>query len=75
MEANIVRPFVTRALQTFYKLSSPEMIQDSGSVSDRQPQTTDRGPRVSILFHFLLLLHFWFVQLSIQEAQKHFYTC
>ncbi|KAI5670678.1 hypothetical protein M9H77_11042 [Catharanthus roseus] len=48
MEANIVRPFVTRALQTFYKLSSPEMIQDSGSVSDRQPQTTDRGPRLAV---------------------------
>lgn len=45
MEANIVRPFVTRALQTFYKLSSPEMIQDSDGISNRQPQTTDRGPR------------------------------
>lgn len=49
MEANIVRPFVTRALQTFYKLSSPDMIQDSDSVSNRQPQTANRGPRVS--FH------------------------
>lgn len=55
MEANIVRPFVTSALQTFYKLSSPEMIQDSDSILNRQPQTTDRGPRVSIFSYFLIL--------------------
>ncbi|KAL3521102.1 hypothetical protein ACH5RR_019251 [Cinchona calisaya] len=45
MEANIVRPFVTRALETFYKLSSPDMIQDSDSVQNRQHQTVNRGPR------------------------------
>ncbi|CAI9768309.1 unnamed protein product [Fraxinus pennsylvanica] len=45
MEANIVRPFVTRALETFYKLSSPEMIQESDHLSNRQPQVTNRGPR------------------------------
>ncbi|XP_028075959.1 DNA replication complex GINS protein PSF2-like [Camellia sinensis] len=28
MEVNIVRPFVVRALQTFYKLDSPEIIQE-----------------------------------------------
>ncbi|CAI9092397.1 OLC1v1027625C2 [Oldenlandia corymbosa var. corymbosa] len=45
MEANIVRPFVTRSLQTFYKLGSPDMIQDRDDSSSRQPQTTNRGPR------------------------------
>lgn len=45
MEANIIRPFVTRALQTFYKLSSPEMIHDADNMPGRPPQTTNRGPR------------------------------
>lgn len=58
MEANIVRPFVTSAMQTFYKLSSPEMIQDSDSISNRQPQTTDRGPRVSTFSYFLIVVLF-----------------
>ncbi|CAI9108890.1 OLC1v1008592C1 [Oldenlandia corymbosa var. corymbosa] len=35
MEANIVRPFVTRSLQTFYKLSSPDMIQDQDAAIER----------------------------------------
>ncbi|KAK6154994.1 hypothetical protein DH2020_009242 [Rehmannia glutinosa] len=47
MEANIVRPFITRALETFYKLSSSEMIQDSDHVPNRQAQATNRGPRFS----------------------------
>ncbi|KAG8369758.1 hypothetical protein BUALT_Bualt14G0047000 [Buddleja alternifolia] len=45
MEANIVRPFVTKALETFYKLSSSEMIQESDHISNRQPQAANRGPR------------------------------
>ncbi|CAA2998716.1 DNA replication complex GINS PSF2 [Olea europaea subsp. europaea] len=52
MEANIVRPFVTRALETFYKLSGPEMIQESDQLSNRQPQVTNRGPRISYSFLF-----------------------
>ncbi|KAL0388142.1 UNVERIFIED_CONTAM: DNA replication complex GINS protein PSF2 [Sesamum radiatum] len=49
MEANIVRPFVTRALETFYKLSSSEMIQESDHIPNRQPQATNRGPRVLLI--------------------------
>ncbi|XP_073021665.1 DNA replication complex GINS protein PSF2 [Primulina huaijiensis] len=45
MEANIVRPFVTKALETFHKLSSSEMIQETDHISNRQPQATNRGPR------------------------------
>ncbi|KAL1542203.1 DNA replication complex GINS protein PSF2 [Salvia divinorum] len=44
MEANIVRPFVTRALETFYKLGSSDMIQETDHAPNRQ-QTADRGPR------------------------------
>ncbi|XP_057789126.1 DNA replication complex GINS protein PSF2 [Salvia miltiorrhiza] len=44
MEANIVRPFVTRALETFYKLGSSDMIQESDHAPNRQ-QATNRGPR------------------------------
>ncbi|KAK6145352.1 hypothetical protein DH2020_022172 [Rehmannia glutinosa] len=55
MEANIVRPFITRALETFYKLSSSEMIQDSDHVPNRPAQPTNRGPR---LLEYLLLLIF-----------------
>ncbi|KAK6117912.1 hypothetical protein DH2020_048349 [Rehmannia glutinosa] len=50
MEANIVRPFITRALETFYKLSSSEMIQDSDHVPNRQAQPTNRGPRCKYIF-------------------------
>lgn len=49
MEANIVRPFVTRALETFYKLSSSDMIQETDNAPNRQ-QTANRGPRVSYMF-------------------------
>lgn len=53
MEANIVRPFVTRALGTFYKLGSSDMIQETENTSNRQPQATNRGPRVSYLVCFM----------------------
>ncbi|KMT18317.1 hypothetical protein BVRB_2g024770 [Beta vulgaris subsp. vulgaris] len=45
MEVNIVRPFVIRTLQAFYKHDSPEMIQQPVQMSSRRPQVTDRGPR------------------------------
>lgn len=45
MEVNIVRPFVVRTLQAFYKHDSPEMIQQPAQMSTRRPQVTDRGPR------------------------------
>ncbi|GFQ01975.1 DNA replication complex gins protein psf2 [Phtheirospermum japonicum] len=43
MEANIVRPFITRALETFYKLNSSEIMQESDNVSNRLPQANHRG--------------------------------
>lgn len=49
MEVNIVRPFIIRALQAFYKHDSPQVIpqpEASGSRS-RGTQVADRGPRVS----------------------------
>lgn len=47
MEVNIVRPFIIRALQAFYKHDSPQIIlqpEASGSRS-RGTQVADRGPR------------------------------
>jgi len=48
MEVNIVRPFMVRALQAFYKHDSPQVIQQSEPVANRRPQVVDRGPRVSL---------------------------
>ncbi|KAJ4982090.1 hypothetical protein NE237_032927 [Protea cynaroides] len=45
MEVNIVRPFVVRTLQAFYKHDSPQMIQHPDGTANRQPQVADRGPR------------------------------
>ncbi|XP_020582784.1 DNA replication complex GINS protein PSF2 [Phalaenopsis equestris] len=44
MEVNIVRPFMVRALQAFYKHDSPEMIQQPESTLNRT-RVEDRGPR------------------------------
>jgi len=49
MEVNIVRPFVVRTLQAFYKHDSPELIQQPAQMSGRRPQVADRGPRVSFI--------------------------
>ncbi|KAI7984852.1 DNA replication complex GINS protein PSF2 [Camellia lanceoleosa] len=45
MEVNIVRPFVVRALQAFYKLDSPEMIQESDLRANRRFPTANHGPK------------------------------
>lgn len=47
MEVNIVRPFIVRALQAFYKHDSPEMIPQPDATGDRRPPVANRGPRVS----------------------------
>ncbi|KAK6929347.1 GINS subunit, domain A, partial [Dillenia turbinata] len=47
MEVNIVRPFVVRTLQAFYKHDSPEMIQQQDVTANRRLPVADRGPRVS----------------------------
>lgn len=45
MEVNVIRPFVTGGLETFYKLGNPELIQESERPEHRRPQAADRGPR------------------------------
>lgn len=53
MEVNIVRPFVVRTLQAFFKHDSPEMIQQPETMTNIRPQLTSRGPRVSSYRHVL----------------------
>lgn len=50
MEVNIVRPFVVRALQAFYKLDSPEMIDqsDATAANRRRTQALDNIPRRAV---------------------------
>ncbi|XP_057437492.1 DNA replication complex GINS protein PSF2 isoform X2 [Lotus japonicus] len=43
MEVNIVRPFIGRALQAFYKHDSPDLIPDPERVSDRRPQAANNN--------------------------------
>ena len=50
MEVNIVRPFMVRTLQAFYKHDSPQMIQQADNTGSRPTPVTDRGPRVSLHF-------------------------
>lgn len=50
MEVNIVRPFIGRALQAFYKHDSPELIPDPERVSDRRPQVINNAPRVCLIY-------------------------
>lgn len=45
MEVNIVRPFMVRTLQAFYKHDSPQMIQQADNIGSRATLVTDRGPR------------------------------
>ncbi|KAI4346962.1 hypothetical protein L6164_007820 [Bauhinia variegata] len=45
MEVNIVRPFIRRSLQAFYKHDSPELIPDPERVSDRRPHAVNNAPR------------------------------
>ncbi|XP_059458672.1 DNA replication complex GINS protein PSF2 isoform X2 [Corylus avellana] len=45
MEVNIVRPFIGRALQAFYKHDSPELIPDQERISDRRPQVANNAAR------------------------------
>ncbi|ONM61107.1 DNA replication complex GINS protein PSF2 [Zea mays] len=47
MEVNIVRPFMVRTLQAFYKHDSAQMIQQADNIGSRATLVTDRGPRVS----------------------------
>lgn len=53
MEANIVRPFVTKALQTFHKLNTTEAIPESGSIPNRQRQAVNQRDKVNSLLFYL----------------------
>ncbi|CAN6472177.1 unnamed protein product [Victoria cruziana] len=44
MEVNIIRPFIIRALQAFYKHDSPELIPQPAS-QDNRPRIPDNAPR------------------------------
>nr|XP_043634944.1 DNA replication complex GINS protein PSF2-like [Erigeron canadensis] len=45
MEVNVIRPFVTGGLETFFKLGNPDMIHDTERQEHRRTQAADRGPR------------------------------
>ncbi|KAI5346419.1 hypothetical protein PRUPE_2G235900 [Prunus persica] len=45
MEVNVVRPFVGRALQSFYKHGSPDLVPNPEAMSARRPQATDNIQR------------------------------
>ena len=47
MEVNIVRPFIVRALQCFYKHDSDDFIKQTANEADSQAVASDRLPRVS----------------------------
>lgn len=46
MEVNIVRPFVGRALQAFYKHGSPDLVPNPETVPNRWQQPADPGQKV-----------------------------
>ncbi|KAE8712091.1 DNA replication complex GINS protein PSF2 [Hibiscus syriacus] len=45
MEVNIIRPFVGRALQAFYKHDNPEKIPDVDRASSQQTRVANNEPR------------------------------
>lgn len=58
MEVNLVRPFVRRALEAFYKHDKPEADVDRDTrSSNRQPREANNEPRVKL---FTLPTHFLF---------------
>ncbi|KAF6144212.1 hypothetical protein GIB67_004885 [Kingdonia uniflora] len=60
MEMNIVRPFLVRTLQSFYKLDSPQMMHNPVTTAYRQTQAADRGPRLELRRrHMIDLLRQW----------------
>ncbi|XP_015876885.2 DNA replication complex GINS protein PSF2 [Ziziphus jujuba] len=45
MEVNIARPFVSRALQAFYKHTSPDLVPNAETVPNRWQQPADPGQK------------------------------
>lgn len=70
MEVNIVRPFIGRALQAFYKHDSPELIPDQERISDRRPQVANNAARVCSCFICLLFLFFFCFSYCLWEQQR-----
>lgn len=58
MEVNLVRPFVGRALQAFYKHGSPDLVPNPERMPPRRPQATDNVQRVSAYVIHTLLFSF-----------------
>lgn len=58
MEVNLVRPFVRRALEAFYKHDKPEADVDRDTRSSRQQREANNEPRVKL---FTLPTHFVYV--------------
>lgn len=50
MEVNIVRPFVGRALQAFYKHGSPDLVPNPDTMPNRWQQATDPVQKVRLLY-------------------------
>lgn len=48
MEVNIVRPFVGRALQAFYKHGSPDLVPNPDKVPNRWQQAADPVQKVRL---------------------------
>lgn len=79
MEVNIVRPFVGRALQAFYKHDSPDLIPDQDRVSDRRPQVANNATRVCSFLSWIFISCFfvpdftsWLMQLAYLIVEKWF---
>lgn len=54
MEVNLVRPFVRRALEAFYKHDKPEADVDRDTRSSRQQREANNNePRVRLFTYFL----------------------
>lgn len=72
MEVNIVRPFVGRALQAFYKHDSPDLIPDQDRVSDRRPQVANNATRVCSFLSWIFIPCFFY---CLREEQLVFCLC
>lgn len=70
MEVNIVRPFIGRALQAFYKHDSPELIPDPERVSDRRPQVVNNAPRVRLIYTLGNIFHSLYIIFVILQMRN-----
>ncbi|BBG97972.1 PSF2 [Prunus dulcis] len=83
MEVNVVRPFVGRALQSFYKHGSPDLVPNPEAMSARRPQATDNIQRrplrkrvtssVGLMLYFLVVLMYSDTFNFIRKLSLHYY--